>query len=512
MGDLDLRFYLSILLRRSPWAIAIAVLVTAAAVVVALVTPEVYRANVKILAEAPQIPANLARSTVTTDVSGQLLMLQQQAMTTEILASLAQKLDVYGAEAGKMSRDDIVDGMRDRTSFDLLPLDPSQGPQGTTVLTVSFDAGDPVLAADVANELAAFILDGSTQQRTDRAGDTLRFFTNEVERLKAELTKIEGNILKFKNDNKNTLPDSLDFRRNQLANLQEKLMMMEREEAELRSRRSKLVELYESNGIIGNSAPVTPEQQMLQDLNRALSDQLAIFSENSPNIKALRKRIAALQESMRTAAKAESDLDTKKPISPLDLQLSDIDDRLRYIGQVTPNLTQNIADLARTIAATPQNATTLIALERNRDNVQSQYNAAVASLAEASTGQQIEMRSKGVRFSILEPATPPEGHIKPKRKKIVALGILAAGGLALGFVVLLELLNKTIRRPIELVHALEIQPLATIPFIVPPSEQRRTNPFRRLAGLFGAGATVLLLATTHPAILEAASQNILCVL
>lgn len=509
MGDLDLRFYLSILWRRSPYAIAIAVLVSAAAVALAIVMPDVYRASGKILAEAPQIPVTLARSTVTTDVAGQLQMLQQQAMTTDNLVALARKLNVYGDESGELSNEDIADDMRARTAFELLPLDPSQGPQGTTVLTVSFDAGNATLAADVVNELVAFILDSSTRQRTDRAGDTLRFFTAEVDRLKAELAKIEANILKFKNDNRDTLPDTLDFRRNQQVNLQERLMMLEREEAELRGRRGKLVEAYETMGIVNNAAPVTPEQQMLQDLNRALSDQLAIFAENSPNIQALRKRIAALQQSMRSTTETkDSGTETRRPLSPLDLQLSDIDERLRYIDQVKPGLAQNIADLARTITATPRNATTLNALERNRDNIQTQYNAAVASLAEASTGQQIEMRSKGVRFSILEPATPPESRLSPNRKLIAAVGVLGAGGLGLGFIVLLELLNKTIRRPIELTQALQIQPLATIPYIASPDDRRRVNPFRRLAGLFGAkAAAVILLALSHTPLVEGASHT-----
>ncbi|HWK68753.1 MAG TPA: Wzz/FepE/Etk N-terminal domain-containing protein [Rhizobiaceae bacterium] len=505
MGDLDLRFYLSILWRRSPYAIAIAVLVSAIAVVAAIMMPEVYRASGKILAEAPQIPANLARSTVTTDVAGQLQMLQQQAMTTDNLVALARKLHVYGNDADKLSNEDIAEDMRARTIFEPLPLDALQGPQGTTVLTVSFDAGNAALAADVVNELVAFILGSSMRQRTDRAGDTLRFFTNEVDRLKSELTRIEANILKFKNDNRDTLPDTLDFRRNQQVNLQEKLMILEREEAELRSRRSKVVQAYESNGLVANATPVTPEQQMLQDLNRALSDQLAIFAENSPNIQALRKRIAAIQASMRENSKPTvSGAETRKTLSPLDLQLSDIDDRLTYIEQVKPGLEQNLADMARTIAATPQNATTLNALERNRDNILTQYNAAVASLAEASTGQQIEMRSKGVRFSILEPAVPPESRLSPNRKRIAALGVLGAGGLGLGFIVLLELLNKTIRRPIELTQALQIQPLATIPYIASPDDKPRAKLIRRFTGRFGpSAAAILFLASNHSGILDA---------
>jgi polysaccharide chain length determinant protein (PEP-CTERM system associated) len=480
MGDLDLRFYLSILWRRSPYAIAVAVLVCAAAVAVAMIMPDVYRASAKILAEAPRIPAKLARPTVTADVGGQLQMLQQQAMTTENVMALARKLNVYGDDFTKLSTEDVVEDMRARMLFEAIPLDPSQGGAGNIVLNVSFDANNALQAADVVNELVSFILGRNARQRTDRAEDTLQFFESEVERLRDELSKSEAGILKFKNENKDTLPDSLEFRRNQQVAQQERLMLLEREEAELRSRRNNLIQTYETTGILNNSGPITPEQQMLQELNRALSDQLAIFSETSPNIQALRKRIANLQESLRSRQAENPKTDGKKPLSELDLQLSDIDDRLQYIDQVKPALTQSIADLSKTITATPRNATLLNAFERTRDNIQTQYNAAVASLAEASTGQQIEMRSQGVRLSILEPATPPETRLKPNRRRIVGVGLLGAVGLGLALVVLLEMLNKTIRRPIELTKALELQPLATIPYIRAPAERRRRNPLRLL--------------------------------
>lgn len=490
MGDLDFRFYLSILWRRSPWAITIAVLMTAAAVTVALMMPEVYRANAKILAEAPQIPVKLARSTVTADVGGQLQMLQQQSMTTENVVALAHKLDIYGKDTALLTTEDIVDDMRSRMIFEAIPLDPQQGGQGNMVLNVYFDAGTPELAAKVVNELVSFILGRNARQRTERAEDTLQFFESEVDRLRTELTKTEADILKFKNENKDTLPDSLEFRRNQQVSQQERLLMLEREEAELRSRRNNLVQTYETTGLLNNSGPVSPEQQMLQELNRALSDQLAIFSENSPNIQALRKRIAAVQESLRNRQDEDPKADGKKPLSELDIQLADIDDRLHYIAGVKPALTQSIAELSKTITTTPRNATILNALERNRDNIQTQYNTAVANLAEASTGQQIEMRSQGVRLSILEPATPPEGRLKPNRRRIVGAGVFGAAGLGLAFVVLLEMLNKTIRRPIELTKALELQPLATIPYIKAPAEPRRRSPLSRLAGIFGLRSAV----------------------
>ncbi len=80
---------------------------------------------------------------------------------------------------------------------------------GASVFTIGFEAATPALAAKVANELATSIVSSNQRQRTDRAGDTLEFFNQEVKRLDADLNRIEADLLKFKNENRDTLPESL---------------------------------------------------------------------------------------------------------------------------------------------------------------------------------------------------------------------------------------------------------------------------------------------------------------
>jgi hypothetical protein len=55
---------------------------------------------------------------------------------------------------------------------------------------------------------------------------------------------------------------------------------------------------------------------------------------------------------------------------------------------------------------------------------------------------------------------------------IAGAGVVGGGGLGLGFVVLLEMLNRSIRRPVEIAERLGAQPLATIPYIRTRGERR----------------------------------------
>jgi len=493
MGGTDIRFYLSIFVRRLPYLLAIAGLVTALALAVAYLAPPVYRASARILVEPPQIPADMARPTVQTDALEQLHIIEQEITTRENLIELASRLDIYGDTRARLSDTDIVDNLRARTMLEQVPMDGRNG-RGATVFSVSFMARDPELAARVVNEILAFILSKNFGLRTSKAEDTLQFFDKEVARLGAQLASIDEEVLQFRNANKNALPDSIDFHRTQQSNQQERLLLLEREEATLRVRRNNLVRMFEATGEVTVAGPVSLEQEMLRDLKRALSEQLSVFSENSRNVVSLRTRIAALQNDMQAQNQSPG---TIAGPSTLDLQLSDIDERLSFIEREKASIGRYVSELEGLIDATPGNETKLNALERGRDNIRIQYNSAVAKLAEASTGEQIELRSKGGRFSVVEPAEPPEDRISPNRRRIAGAGLAVGVILGMGVIVLLELSNRSIRRPAEVAQMLQKQTLATIPYIWLSGEKRSRNGRMALGAAAAAGVAIVCAFTVQ---------------
>ena len=83
---------------------------------------------------------------------------------------------------------------------------------------------------------------------------------------------------------------------------------------------------------------------------------------------------------------------------------------------------------------------------------------------------------------------------------IIAMGVIAGSGLAVGFFVLLELLNRVIRRPAELQAKFGIIPLAVVPYM----ESRRERMIRRgalltafLAVLIGVPAALWYIDTQY---------------
>jgi polysaccharide biosynthesis transport protein len=489
LGNVDLKFYLSIFVRRLPYFLVIVAFLSAIGIAVASILPPVYRSTAAILVESQQIPGELARSTVPTDPIEQIQIIEQRLMTRANLLTLAERFGIYSDEPG-MSANAIVADMQARTW--LYSNTPGRD-GGATIIRVSFSSKSPAQAADVTNELVTLILRENVSLRTGRAGDTLDFFEGEVERLGAEMDQLSQRMMAFKQENERALPDSLAFRRNQQGLLQERMLQLEREASALQDNRARTVRIYERTGQVAGStpAPGSPEEAELDQLQRQLSRARVVYSAANPNIRLLETRIAALQEVVaEQRALGDEELEG---MSPLDLQLAEVDGRLAFIEEEKARMETQLAELEESIQATPANALILDALERDYANVRSQYNTAVERLAAASVGERIEVMSKGERFSLIEPAVPPAQPHQPNRLLIAGAGVAGGLGAGFGFVLLLELLNRSIRRPVELSNKLGIQPFATIPYI----RTRRETRWKRTV----IGAVLALIVVGIPAIL-----------
>lgn len=483
MANLDIDFYLLLLRRRLPVFLLILVAVAGLGTLITYALPSVYRATAKILVESPQIPTDLARSTVPTGAVEQFQIIQEDVLSRENLLALAQRYKVYGASKPP-SDTDIVDNMQARIAVEPLRVDASGG-DAATVYQISFDAADPDLAAAVTNDLVDMILRKDIELRTGRADDTVKFFTREVTRLNAGIEDLDEKILQYRNAHLNALGDSLDYRRNQLSTLQQRQLLLAQEQATLQARQTAL----QSHRFVAGDTPVTPEEKSLADARQALVQQQAVFSEDSPTIKTLRSRIAALEQQVRANRTISADTDTNAAPTDGDVELASIRDRLKAIDDEQGTIGKSIEGLNASILATPGNDAGLSPMQRDHQNLQAQYDAAVARLAEASTGQQIELRLKGQRLTLIESATPPQSVVSPKRKVMLGGSLVLALALGLAAIIVPEFFNKSIRRPVELVEKMNIRPLVTIPYIVTQRERHQ----KRWASLAAVAAAVSVI-------------------
>lgn len=501
---MDFKFYLSLFLRRLHWFLLFLVIGSAAGLTLAKVLPPVYEANARLLVESEQIPDKLAASTVQTEPTEQLEIIQQRILTRETLVEMANRLNIYGSDGGPPARmmdtTKMVEDLRERIKIVTTGGAVPRGPIRATLVSVSFEAPTANMAATVTNELVTLILREDVAMRTRAARQTLSFFEQEMGRLDKELANRGSMILTFKEKNLQALPDSLDFRRSQQAANHERLMDLERQEAALRDARDRMVRLHETLGTDSGALTrnQTLEQQQLQTLKDQLSTQLSILSPQNPKIVLLEARIATLQKIVDAQQARAGVSEEGVPQSAHEAQLSELDGQLDYIKAQQVRVQANLEELRQTIEATPGNAITLDTLERDYANVRSQYDQAVANKARAETGDIIEALRQGQRISVVEQAVTPVEPTSPNRPLIAAGGIAGGMVMGLGMVFLLTVLNRGVRRPEDITAKLGITPFVTLPYFRTKQEIRhRRKVIVAILGFFLIAIPVGLLAVNN---------------
>lgn len=473
----DLRYWLAILRLRALLFATVVILVVAIATVLALQLPTTYRSSAQLLVENPQIPNDLAASTVRTDVGEQLQIIQQQLRTRQNLLDVADRLQLF--PDGTLP-EIVVQELRRRIDVSL-----TGGTGRATILSVSAEAATGQTAAAIANDLVNQFMSAESSFRSNVAQETLGFFEAERTRLSEELDILSQQILNYQNENSEALPDSLDYRLGRQSNLQERLADVQRDLSRQRDQKLRLEALAARSDTTSDlPGPVqTPEQQELRDLRAELDRKRAILSDQNPQIRLLISRIAQMERRVASQANLSQIQPTDRaesaePLGILDVQMQDIAAGIASSEGRIVALETQIAALQETIDRTPANAIELAALERDLGNTRAQYERAVDRLSTAATGERIEVMSKGQRLVLIEEAAIPRDPASPNRALILAVGLVVALGSGLAAVGAAEMLRPYFRRSSEITKALGIKPLATLPYIPTPGENMRRRGLR----------------------------------
>lgn len=482
--NIDPVFYLRLFVHRLPVMLLFILLCAGLGVITALKLPETYSTSARLLVEEPQIPERLVSSTVQTDAGEQLDVIEQKLLTRATLIDIANKFQVF-ENIGEMNPDTVFQEMRKHTS-----VRRSAGRNRATVMTISFVGRSGRVAANVVNELVTLVLEENTSFRRSRAESTLDFFRQEVQRLGEQLDTQSAEIASFKSENADALPDEQRYRLERINLLQERLAQLQRDKDTSAARRDELVRIYESTGNVRNENDIrrrTPEEDQLDAAEARLQQALSVYSETHPQVIRLRAAVERLEASVSAQVKVDLDEDAEtdeqaETVEDLLFQttLSDIDTQAGFIDAEIARIQETINQLQDANARSAANGITQAGLERDYVNIQNRYNAALNNLNTAQMGERIESTAQGQRITVIENASISQTPSGPNRPLIATMGASVGLGLAAGYFVLLEILNRSIRRPAELRNKYNIVPIAVIPYMETKA-RRATRRMMRVA-------------------------------
>lgn len=495
---MNLRFYLSLFVRRLPVMLAFIIICSAVGIITALNLPPTYSTNAQLLIESSPLEDN-SRNWNQDNGTEQLQVIQRRLLTRANLIDIANKFDVFD-DAEELEPDEIITFMRQQTS-----IRATSGRNQATAMVIGFQARTGQIAANVVNEYLSLIQQDASSTRENQARQKITFFEQEVERLKVDLDRQSVRIVEFKGQNANALPDDADNLRSRQIVLLDRLDRLGSDKIALAGQREEVVAIFEETGQINpvSSGQRTPQEQQLEALNLELENLRAIYSDTYPGVIAMEARIKRLENSLLAQPQSNVEEDEEENVEDalLRASLSEIDDRALAIDTEIQQTEDELEQIGALLTSVSGNAIELSSLERDFENIQGRYNQAVENLDEARLEVRIIRARQGERIDVVESADVPQLPTGPNRTKIAAMGIGAGLGLAGGFFLLLEMLNRSIRRPAEIQSRFNIVPIAVIPYI----ESRKERIVRRTA-LITAVLAVLIVV---PAVLWYIDTNYL---
>lgn len=441
---------------------------------IAYVLPPVYEAQARILVESQQIPSDLAQSTVTVPTAERLQLIQQRLMTRENLLRVIEDLGLF-TDRPDLSISEKIEQLRAATTIRPITVGDPRNRRGDvqiSAFTITVAFSHPREAARITNEFVTTVLEQNIRTRSQRASETLEFFRKEEQRLAEALADIETRIIAFKEENQSVLPDSLDFRREELARLGQQNHAIDQNLLQIEQQR---LALQTSLAQVAAAPPPArgPEEQQIQQLETTLAQKRAIYSESNPTIRSLKAQIAILKANLPAPADDGVPDPKEAQMASIRHQMDLLETQAALLQEQKASLGETKARLEESIQRTPEVEIALNALSRRQGALQAQYAEIVRKRTDAETGEKLEMNQQAERFELIENAIAPDEPVSPDRMKIVVLGSGFSLALAFGVAFLIETLRPAIRSAAQMERQLELRPVVAVPRVSTRSDRRR---------------------------------------
>jgi uncharacterized protein involved in exopolysaccharide biosynthesis len=405
-GHSGLEHYIAIAKRRFFYFFIPFVLALVLGFFIVAIQKPIYQAEGKILVETQDIPIDLVRPTVMETANQRVQVIQQRIMTRDNLLAIVKKFDLFPSQQRWMSSSQLLDLMRERTKLKLVDLTlPTQQNNLTIAFTLSFDYEYPDIAARVANEFLTLVLSEDARNRTNRAAETTKFLEQESKRLQGVLASIQAQVA--------------------------------------------AAALKPPDPLKEVPTQIKTQRAELTKLKMELVDKSSTYSEAHPQVKALKKRIAALEKIV-----------SEEPEESKAAAAANTDNGLDVLKQQ------------------------LTTAETNLDEANHKLSA-------ARLGESLERNQQSERLQVIEQPVVPQKPIRPSRPKLLALAFVLALFAGVGTVMTAESLDKSIHSAQELAGIVDSRFIVAIPYISTQIEARRKK--RRIVLLIG-GLVLLALA------------------
>lgn len=358
--------------------------------------------------------------------------------------------------------------------------------RSTQLVRLSYRYKDPVFAARAANAFARVFIDRGVSRRQETVGRAQRFLDQQIAELEAEIESLEkeGSVARREADLVGTASGEGSVSNQRLAGVNSDYLDARRKRFSTQSR-------YEE--AVASSPEVTANRyarEVIEPLRRAQQELEQEYEEKSRTFKTDWPPLIELGQRVERGRRELQDAFAREASSAVQTLYSDYQAARREEGRLRQELEAVKDEVYEQSSAASQmgNLEMQIATRRELLNemLKRQSEAEVAARQQASDFES-EGSGSNTNVTVVDRALVPGSPAYPSLRRSLTFGLIAGLLLGIGFVILLELLDRTVKTADEAEKLLDLPVLAVVPAVADDSKGGEAYGYSRRSSSSGSG-------------------------
>src|SRR5271169_3414694 len=468
----------------------------------AWVLPATYTSESVILVEEQKVPKTFVEPNVQVDMAERVQSITQQVLSRTRLLNLIQNLKLYPRYEN--SPDDQVKKMVEDIKFELVQAPPSAGRNTGDLVAfkIDYEAPNATIAQQVNAKLASFFIDENVRASQEQSEATTLFLDSQVRSALQLVIDQETKLRAFEAQHEGSLPQELQSNIQILNGLQAQLQsaLGARERAlQQQTYLNSLLNQYQTMGTENLAGAPASIDSQLEAARAALAQLRAKYTEDHPDIKALKDNIARLEklkkdmgaeakENLESNSATPAQLAAMTPLMQVQSEMKSNKLEIQALDAKIQQLQATVQQYQARLAETPAVEAQMTGLMRDYESSKKSYDDLMGKRGGSQLATNLERQQQGAQFRIIDPPSLPDKPSFPDRFKFSLAGLAIGIVLAVLFGAGLEFIDDRIRTEQDLVEATALPVLVEIPPLPTEAEIRRA----RWTPWIAAAATLLV--------------------
>jgi polysaccharide chain length determinant protein (PEP-CTERM system associated) len=505
--------------RRRRWWILLPMFVCWALVwAVGWLLPTTYTSEAEVLIQQQQVSQQYVAPNVTVSLQDRLQSMTQQILSRTRLQATIDHYGLYAKSHSPMAlldSGDPVEQMRKDINIELVAS--PDHPDELTSFKIDYTARSRELAQQVNNDLTSMFINVNLESQQQESENTTSFFASQLASARSQLEDQEAKVRAFKAQHLGDLPDQLQTNVQVLTGLQAQLDTDQRTLDSAKQQKlyleSQLQQYQAAQGDGGNgsgdASATTPDAlaKELQDLRTQLADARTRYTEDFPDVVALKQKIKEVQDDIaaaQKAAKAASPTDTASAddatyasspqVIQLRSQLKSIEFEIQNDQHHLSAIQSQIGSYRARLNMSPETEQGLADVSRGYDEAKANYDSLLQKQNQSQLATNLEQGQQGEQFRIIDPPSLPDKPASPNHLQISLIGVAMGIGIGLGLAAVLELTNARVWREKDLEGLVPGMVLVGIPHLGTQGEEHHRAAFPWLELGAAVGMIILIMA------------------